>query len=106
MKFATTLVVGIFALLGLMIVLFGAIALHGNNSASYVSFVAPVMTSLLALLVIASKVDQVAEKASNIEQQTNGKLDAKFARLTTHVTEQTHAAADSAIQTIKEGDVG
>lgn len=107
MKFTTTIVVGVFALLGLIIVLYGALVLHGSNSANYVSFIAPVMTTLLALLVIAGKVDQVAEKTNTIERQTNGQMDAKFQTLKEHVTTETHAAADSAIQTIREsGDVG
>lgn len=97
MKFSsTTVTVTFFALIGVIIVVYGAVALHGDP-ANYVSFVGPIITVLLSLVLVSGKVDK-------IEKQTNGQLTQQFDNLAQHVTEQTHAAADSAIETIKEGN--
>jgi len=105
MRFQTTIAVGVFALLALIIIVYGALALHGDP-ASYVSFVAPVMTTVLSLLFIAGKVDEVAHKTETIEKQTNGQMDAKFTDLKQHVTTQAQNAANVAIDATKEGDAG
>lgn len=104
-----SLLVGAFGLVGLAMVIYGILAGLHADTASYATFMAPIISVLLGLLVVAKQLDDVKDKQAEthakltkVEEQTNGMLTAQFADLRDHMeTVATDTVAD-AVKTLKK----
>lgn len=93
--------VGVLSVVALAIIVYGALAGLHRDTITYVTFVAPILTTLVGLLAVAHQVENVSTKADanaakldDVQAATNGKLDQKFADLREHVTEVVKDAAN------------
>lgn len=82
------------AVLALVIMIYGLLAGLHADVGSYVTFVAPIVTTLLGLTVISRQIDDVRDTASKVEEQTNGKLTARL----NDVKEELKAHVDAAMK--------
>lgn len=83
------------ALLGLIIIVYGVLASVHADVSSYITFVGPIVTTLIGLAVVSQQVDEVRRTAEKIEGQTNGQLTERLK----NATEDIKAHVD---QTVKE----
>lgn len=107
MKFPNTILVFVFSLLGIIVLVFGFLDGIKGDLQSYTSFVGPMVSTLLALLVVTKQLEDVKAKSDEnhetikrVEKQTNGQLDAKL----NNVAEDIKTHVDNVVK--EDGDVG
>lgn len=92
-----SILVAILAVIGLTIIcLTILIGLHRDTSA-YITTVSPIIATLLGLFVVSRQVDDVRDMTSNVQTQTNGKLDKRF--------KEVNDKLDAVTQKMDEGNV-
>lgn len=100
----SSVILGSLALIGIIIVVYGTLAIHHVDTNGYLALTSPMVVVLLANIAIGKQVDDVKKSVNKVENQTNGKLNAKFNALHDRLDKAGIPPADPALEA--KGNVG